>query len=123
MDDTCLITRDSQGGEDDVLNQTTGAVTPPTADKSTVYSGRCYLSGYGAGYQAGPRGGGIERDAQYTLSLPLSCPDLREGDVAVMTSARRDRALVGIRFVVKNPVNSTFAVSRKAVLKRRGVPQ
>lgn len=116
MEDTCVVSRDSSGTNDDVFNQDTGVYTPPPNDVATVYTGKCLLSVQGnVGREAG-RGGGSFQIVGYKLQIPISGPTLEVGDWVELTGSRRDPANIGKRFQVGRPQYGTMALTRAASL-------
>jgi hypothetical protein len=111
MLDTCVITRDVGGVDDDTIDPETLNLTP--AGVTTIYTGPCSIS---------PAGGTVDRregDRQDTRQewnhrLPLSAPIPKYGDVVEITAvhADGDPALVGRRFVVQRIGAHTLGVSR-----------
>lgn len=118
MDDTCDIVTDTGVG-DDVLNPDTGTLVT-VGVPITIYSGRCKVSPAGQdrdrAVEEGGRNIGVR---EYRGSVPLSAPVPPRGAVLTLTSSRRDPALVGKAFEVKDVVMSTFAVQRRLVLELR----
>lgn len=133
MDDTCVITRDHQGGRDDVLNQDTGELVTKPNDEAVVYDetsigdggrelgARCKVSPMSADSAARnvSEGGNPLRTRYYRGSIPWDAPMPAKGDELRLTSSRRDPELVGQLFYVEDVLTSTFLVSRRLVLERR----
>lgn len=118
MDDTCDIVR-AVGPSDDTLNAVTGVLTSPVA-ATTIYSGRCKVSPQG---DVQPReideGGDELTHRLFKLAIPLALAPVAIGDDVTITSSRRDQELVGMKLVVREVLQSTFAVSRRMIAERR----
>lgn len=131
MDDTCEITWDPEGVEDDTLNTATGELTPPNPDSGTIYdastlgdggralSGRCKVSAIGRDPRTTTEGGVAIRTGLYTGGLPWDAPIPPIGSILTMKSSRRDPDLVNKAFIVKDVVYGTFLISRKLMLEIR----
>ena len=115
MPDACTVTRDAGGVEDDTLNESTGALT--TVGAATVYTGRCLVSQRPRLPAERTEGDAVFYATEYVLSLPMSAPDVSEGDLVTVTSSRWDTARVGKVFRVTTPYQASLAVTRDAALE------
>lgn len=118
MVQTCTITRDTNGADDDTLDQTTGLLTP-VDDQTVVYVGVCSVTFVKTLRQTGAEeeGGrqlapsrfevGIPLDATLPLGLP------RLGDLCEINTSGSDQGLVGKRFKVETVSAATLAVRRQ----------
>lgn len=115
MLDTCVITRDSSGVDDDTLDPVTLNLTP--AGATTVYSGPCSVSP-ASGSVARREGERQDTRQEWNHRIPLSAPLPLYGDVVEITAVHTDGdpALVGRRFVVQRVNAHTLGVSRRSVL-------
>lgn len=123
MDDTCVITRNDAGDTDAVLDQNTGQLVQNPA--STRYEGRCLLKApSGLVNRPAEQGGMFYTLSTYQLKLPLSeldeSTEPQPGDLVLMTSSRRDPAVVGKQFRILSVDVRTMAVSRVCNLEYRG---
>lgn len=132
QDDACVITRTSGSP---VLNQTTGNMEYPAA--ANIYNaaslgeggrslsdadgsgGRCSI-GYPSNTQPSYReeGGRMILNSIPEAKLPLDAPLIREGDILIVKSSRRDPRLVGQEFRVADVIEKSMAVSRRIVLRK-----
>ena len=107
MVDACTVTQRTGVG---TLNETTGAVTTPTA---TVYTGKCRVQSA----QPQPRTAEVvERTATMqglTVSIPVSATAVRVGAVVQITASALDAELVGSRFLVTGVHHKTHATARR----------
>jgi hypothetical protein len=121
MVDTCRITRDAQGADDDTLDQTTGALTPPNPDTITVYSGMCLVHpSTNLPHPADIREGAVAIVAtRMEAALPFSAAVARHGDVLIVTSSAWNPDLVGRSFRVKEALAVSFNIRRSVLLEER----
>ena len=122
MMDTGTLTRDSQGADDDVLDQTTGVLTPPTSDSTTVYTGKALIYPTGLTQSLQPEGGRAYTEKTYTLRLPWDAAEPRVGDVWVTTTAQNDPHLDGRPLRVLQVDYSSLLTSRNMVVEDRATP-
>lgn len=124
MDDICVITRDTGGTEDAVLDQSTGELIDSSPEAK--YTGACLLSApRGLVSRPQEEGGNYYSQSNYSLSLPLKA--MREdptrepvkGDYVTITSSRRDPGAVGKVFRITEVITKTMAASRKCSLELR----
>lgn len=107
MVDTCTITRT-------IGESTVGGVVTPTT--STIYSGKCRMQvrqETGAGQNVGEAFVVVQR---LELQLPMSVPELREGDIVTMTAAALDPQLAGKTYAVRDAVAKTHLTSRRVTV-------
>lgn len=122
MDDGCDLTRNLSGQADALLNSATGQLVQ--AGPQLLYSGRCMVRGTDGSVLE--RGGAYPVQSNPTLYLPLSYLRLNplaepaRGDLVIITSSRRDPAMVGRRYEIDDIAGSTFAVARRCKLIFRG---
>lgn len=120
MVDTCTITRDAQGTDDDTLNQATGALTPPVPDIITVYAGRCLVRPAENVPRSVAEGGVAITASLYEASLPYSAPVVSPGDLLAVTACVWDPALVGRAFRVRQALVTGVNIRRKVLMEDRG---
>lgn len=120
--DRCRITRDEQGTDDDTLDPSTLALTPPTGDKVMVYEGPCKLSASRGGVRTSERslseGGTNQWSRSYTLGLPLSAPLTRPADDVEMLASRNPMN-VGLELRVIGPTFGTTKLSQQVECETR----
>ena len=123
LDDTCRIVRDfgnPNDSLDDVFDEETGSLTPPSPEGTTVYSGKCKFSPI---LSSEPRyaqeGEGFEGRRYYNLSLLKATSNVKIGDTVTITSSRRDPASVGKVFHIREVVYTSWAIQRKCVMELR----
>ncbi len=123
MTDTCLITRDAEGPDDDTLNTSTGVLTPPAGEPTTIYNGKCWVRPGGLSRSLAERNraeGGAYYTAQtFDAAIPVSAPVPKPGDEFTLTVASTDPTLVGRVFWVRAVDSTTFAVDRRLRLELR----
>ena len=120
MFDACTITRDPQGTDDDTLDQTTGALTPPGSDVSTVYAGKCVLYPYSErSGRVNPEGGRAYTEKVYTARIPWNSAQPKPGDVLTVTASANDAVLVGRPLRVMEVEISSVLTSRDLVVQDR----
>lgn len=110
---TVIITRDTEGPDDDTFNTATGEWT--RVGEILVYSGK------GAVRAADPErlfevGGGMELRSEWALRLPFSAPEPVPGDFVEILTNVRNPSLVGRRFRIDRVLGSTLGVVRKCVM-------
>lgn len=116
MDDTCTASTvtDPRAW---VKDPETLRLSPPPGD-STVYDGKCKFKPLGNS-APGAEGGAQLVLGQYKLDLPLSAPELLEGQTVLIGSSRRMPSAAGTIFHVKEPILKTMAVQASYVVERR----
>lgn len=114
MVNTCRITRDTLGNEDDTLDQTTGQLTP-VADQTLVYAGVCSVQYVPVlrPVAVGGEGGRDLAPSRFRIDVPLDAPVARYGDIVEIVTAPTDPALAGRKFKVETVAASTLAVRRQ----------
>lgn len=122
MTDQCLITRDTEGAVDDIVDPTTLALTPAAGTPITIWAGKC---GIAARNPSGQSTQGLNDEGQaqswaarYTLKTPRESPLPAPGDVVTVT-ASRDSGMVGQVFRVIGPTFGSFRVSRRTEIELR----
>lgn len=108
MVDACAIVR--PGGE------STGANGVITAITNAVYSGKCRLQmrqETGSGHNLGEAFVIVRR---VELHLPMTAPELFEGDQVTMTASALDPQLVGKRYVVRDVARKTHLTARRVTV-------
>jgi len=108
MPDTCTVTRNPGGVDDDTLDPDTMQLDP--GETAPWYDGPCILTITGGDELSGPA----------RVALPFDFtgdPDLqlRRGDVVHCTTSL-DASLVGRDWAVDQPTGGSFAVTRQATL-------
>ena len=119
FDATCTITRDPQGTTDDVFDENTGQLTPPTGDTSTVYSGPTMIRPGGYAAQLRSEGDQIIESDTYRARLPVDAPLVAPGDIYTVDSCTSDPELVDQTFTVLAVTGGSLSVSRILTLQRR----
>lgn len=115
MDDECVITRDSDGVSDDVLDAD-GNLTP-VGSATTLYEGVCMVRPVQA-IKPHPVPYTEQQVSQYAVKVPVTVDvDYRKGDVVSITSSRRDPQLVGRTLYVRVVQYRTFALSRTLLVE------
>ena len=118
MKDTCLITRDPEQETDDVLNEGSLILEPVPTDRTTIYSGKCSVSGY---VRDENRDEGQREDTRqlWHSSVPISASLPKYGDHFKVTAVREggDPLLVNKEFTVIRVVGHTQGVRRPLVLQ------
>jgi hypothetical protein len=117
MVDTCVVYRDPEGSADDTFNATTGALTPPVGDQTTVYTGPCLLRTENIQARSGDEGGATVSRKLQGARVPVSAPPFLFGDLLVVTAAANDPQLVDRRARVLDVDVNSFAVTRKVSLE------
>lgn len=122
MVDECTIIEDPAGADDDSLDQTTGLLTPPGGDTTTVYSGKVLIyNSDRIGNQTTEGGRGfVERI--YTARIPWDSPIPHVGAVLTVTSAAHDQRLVGRPLRVEEVLSRSALTSRDMVVEDRSTP-
>lgn len=108
MVDACSIARPT--GESTGAG---GVITPTT---SAVYTGKCRLQvrqETGAGQTVGEAFIIVQR---LELQLPMTAPEVFEGDRVTMTASALDPQLVGKEYVVRDVVRKTHLTSRRVTV-------
>ncbi len=109
MIDTCTVVRAS--GE----SASGGVVTETTSE---VYSGKCRLQVASRTEQGSDStvGEAYRLVARKELQLPMSAPQLEQGDQVTMTAAAHDPQLVGRQYRVRDVLDKTDATSRRVTV-------
>lgn len=123
MYETGSLVRDSQGTDDDTLDQTTGALTPPGGDQTTVYTGKAVIYPYSQrSGRVTYEGGRALTEKTYTLRIPWDAPEPEIGDVWTTSTSANDSSLVGRPLRVLEVDRSSFLTSRDMVVEDRATP-
>jgi hypothetical protein len=116
MVDTCSITRDVEGVLDDTLNLTTGTLTAPAPDASSVYTGACLVSPATTMEKTDESAGKIIPSRRYGVRIPTTAPTVRPGDLIEITERERDASLIGRVLRVESITRQSLAVTRQLVV-------
>lgn len=119
MVDTCTITRDAQGADDDTLDQNTGVLTPPIPDTTTIYAGTCLVRPAANSPRVLTEGGDALTASLYEAILPHTSAAPLPGDVLTVTVSGWDAALVGRTFRVKEAHVASVNIRRSLLLEAR----
>jgi uncharacterized protein DUF6093 len=112
MVDQCRVTRDVQGTGDDVFDEESMTLSPPSNDTTTIYTGKCSILPMNLQSADAVSAGIDEVTSTYRIGLPLLAPVVLRGDTVTCTVSTRDAQLVGRKFRVKSSQKSSFAVWR-----------
>lgn len=113
--DTCTITFDASGVDDDVLNPDTLELSKPGGDDTTVYSGAC-LIGQSQAAEA-EVGDGYVAATRRIVRLPFDAPLPSVGSILTVT-ASADADLVGTRHRVVSAEPRSVYVFRTLTVER-----
>ena len=121
MLDSCVVVRDAEGAADDTLNESTGALAPPSPDTTTIYSGPLCFKPTGLREAEGADGGRLVVAKYYEAKLPVNAASgaIRNGDVLTLTACGQDPTFVGRSFRVSVVEGRTLAVQRHLRLEDR----
>lgn len=119
-EDKLEVWRDSAGHADDVLDEATGKLVPPSPDVVLVWHGLGAIMSLGLPALTKPLDGATVRElpsTDYQAVLPVEAPEVRPDDlVRVAGSVRpggpRDPQLVGRRFRVSDANVGSYTVVR-----------
>lgn len=119
MVDTCVITRDSKGILDDILNMSTGVLERPSGDTVTVYSGKCNFR------TKLPRarpwevfaGEGQHEFKLIEVLIPISADDIELGDIVTCTSSVNDPRLTTRAMRVQDVADGSLKTYRSLHLE------
>lgn len=122
MDDTCIITFDPEGVDDDVIDESTGRLIVTPGDSTVVYDGKCKVTPWSRQQQPliTDQDGLELRPRWYVGSIPVASDVPEVGAIFTLTSSRRDPWLLGKPFIIKVIQGSTFSISRKFMMELRG---
>lgn len=116
----CVITSDPQGSTDDMLDESTLALTPRTGDTTTVYTGPCLarpVQGFG---QSQRQEGGTQQYLDtWRLRLPTTATGVDLGHLVTFTSAPNDAELLGRSFRITKRLGGSLSVSRLFLMEER----
>lgn len=122
MVDRCRILRDPAGHRDDVLDRTTGRLTPPAGDESTVYEGICGPTVETPLDARREEGGRTAHYRAWRTRIPMSAPLPHRNDVVVILECERDPTLVDRRLVIVDVNQSSIGVTRRLALEDETAP-
>lgn len=117
--DTCTVTLDAPGADDDTLDQTTGVLTPPDPDTTTLYTGACLVRPADNVPRVVSEGGVAITATLYEAVLPYSADVIPPGAVLTLTASSWDAALVDRSFRVRETVVSSVNLRRRLLLEAR----
>jgi hypothetical protein len=117
MVDRCRILRDPSGHRDDVLDRTTGRLTPPAGDEATVYEGPCGPTVETPLDARRDEGGRTAHYRAWRTRIPMSAPLPERNDVVVLVACERDPSLVGHRLRITDVNQSSIGVTRRLALE------
>lgn len=100
MDSTCLISRPGPKAFDEDLGEW---VYPPV----TVYEGVCRLVGASTGGRQADAGGQLLVVTAPEVHFPADTVGVEVSDVVEITACESRPAVVGVKFVVREPVDGT----------------
>lgn len=116
MVDTCVVTRNEEGTEDENWDAVTMTYTGGDPD-AEVYSGKCYISMTNT-VQEIEEGGQLTSQTRYYLNIPLESPDTTDGDICTVLSSLNNPDLVGETFVLRDEETGTYKVKRRIHMVR-----
>lgn len=121
MNDTCLITVDTEGTADDTWDEETGTYIPPVNDRDTVYAGSCSLYPFSSVIQQDEQGGEDLGVTRYWLGLPVSSDVTVPVEALVQITAvdptNGDPELVDKLFIVDGQEWLSMASSRRLKIR------
>lgn len=111
LTDECLVTRDVDGTDDDVLDPATGLLVK--AGPTEVYRGPCLIVRPGRVQSPPEREAGVDvYRLRHRLRLPHDAPPLEPRDQVKVTACRNDPAMVDRTFRVEShPQTSSLRVT------------
>ncbi|MFE6718443.1 DUF6093 family protein [Streptomyces albidoflavus] len=120
LDDKLEVWRDSAGRSDDLLDETSGKLIPPSPDEELVWDGLGAVLRLGRPALTRPVEGARVVEPPTTdcqAVIPVDAPALRRDDVvrvagSVRPGGPRDPLLVGRRFRVSDETVGTYTVMR-----------
>lgn len=119
MVDTCTITLDAAGADDDTLDQNTGALTPPDLDATTLYTGACLVRPADNVPRAVSEGGVAIVASLYEAILPHTAPAIPPGAVLTVTASEWNASLVDRVFRVRETIEATVHLRRRLLIEGR----
>ncbi|GAA1919815.1 DUF6093 family protein [Streptantibioticus ferralitis] len=120
LDDKVEVWRDSDGRADDVLDEATGQLVPPSPEEVLVWDGLGAVMPLGRPAITKPLDGSVSQappTTDYQAVLPVDVPALRPDDVlrvagSIRPDGPRDPQLMGRRFRVSDANVGTYSVVR-----------
>ncbi|MER8002100.1 DUF6093 family protein [Streptomyces sp. NPDC095613] len=120
LDDKIEVWRDAAGRSDDILDEMTGKLVPPSVDEALVWDGLGAVLPLGRPAITAPMDGAVARvppSSDYQAVIPVGAPELKPDDVlrvagSVRRGGPRDPQLVGRRFRVSDASVGTYSVVR-----------
>lgn len=112
MLDTCMITRDSGGVYDDILDEDTLQLVRTSGDEDLIYTGKCLIKPVGAKDLSYDEGELPVFRKVYDVFLPKDSSEVRIGDDFKMTASLRDETLEDEEFRVMEVRFSTHSTYR-----------
>jgi hypothetical protein len=114
MVDTCVITRDNQQFEDDVLDETTLELIPPYNDNYQVYVGKCMFTSETRKDVNIIQGEDPIARKMFLARIPVSHTDVFIGDVITLTDVAEDndRWLLDRPMRIGKVSGGTYSTSR-----------
>lgn len=115
MLDQVIVTRDATAVYDDVLNETTGVLVPPSPDTTTVYTGKALILSTGIGQAEGAEGRPVELQGirAYRAFFPVAVTSLRVNDRIQVTLAYRDPMIAQKSFRIVGVHTETVGIYRE----------
>lgn len=115
MLDQVVVTRDVSAVYDDVLNETTGVLTPPSPDSVSVYEGKALILSTGIGQAEGAEGRPVELQGirAYRGIFPVAVTDLEVNDIVKVTLAYRDPLIDQKSFRITGVHTETVGILRE----------
>lgn len=118
MQDQCIIYRDDEFTDDDVLDLDTGQLIRPEEDERPIYEGPCMTLGLNRKELSYWHGEAVVERKLFKTMLPTSVSQVQNGDIFVLTSAYNDQYLVGLRMRLTEIDAGTHRTYRKFLLER-----
>jgi hypothetical protein len=122
MSDRCRIVSDRQAQRDDTLDRTTGRLTPPAGDETTVYEGICGPTVETPLDARREEGGRTAHYRAWRTRIPMSAPLPDRNDVVLILACESDPTLVGRRLRITDVNQSSIGVTRRLALEDETAP-
>ena len=116
FDTTVRFTWDPEGDTDDIRDPDTGALTPPTGDATTVWTGEVMLRPERRLTSTKRTGGQSLVDDDHHARLPDDAPVIPPGAVATVLASESRARLVGRTFVTTKIEDGSMAVTQQVRL-------
>jgi hypothetical protein len=114
--ESVTITRDPEGVFDDVLDEVTGALTPPVSDSTTIYTGGALIAPMTIRSEPHLEGGAGLYPHGFICRLPVTAPVIRIGDRVTVT-ASPNPSMVGAVYIGDGTPGSGRSVTRKMSIR------